>query len=72
MPKCSTSRLNGIGRESASNSKRLSNCMAPAECCVLGFQFGVMASNSEQKGKGYLLSDPMDLGDDKRVVEMAR
>jgi hypothetical protein len=31
-----------------------------------------MASGSGQKGKGYLLHDPMELGDDEGVAEMAR
>jgi hypothetical protein len=31
-----------------------------------------MASGSEQKGKGYLLHDPMELGDDEGAAEMAR
>jgi hypothetical protein len=31
-----------------------------------------MASSSDQKGKGYLLHDPMELGDDEGAAEMAR
>jgi hypothetical protein len=39
---------------------------------VLGFQFGSVASSSDQKGKGYLLHDPMELGDDEGAAEMER
>jgi hypothetical protein len=39
---------------------------------VLGFQFGSMASSSDQKGKGYLLHDPMELGDKEGAAEMER
>jgi hypothetical protein len=31
-----------------------------------------MASGSEQKGKGYLLHNPMELGEDEGAPEMAR